>query len=181
MKTVLMLTVASALLAACSSTPPAVQSPVDDLTIAVAKPLPASEALSAMGNLGKSGPYPPRGEGGALGERSIHYDFNQFTVPDQALPIIAAHGRFLLNHPDAFVRLQGNCDERGSREYNLGLGQRRADGVRKILAAQGVPDSQMVAVSFGAEKPRNPAHGESAWAENRRTDIVYQGESSANP
>ncbi|EQD34971.1 peptidoglycan-associated lipoprotein, partial [mine drainage metagenome] len=77
---------------------------------------------------------------------------------------------------DAKVTLQGNCDERGSREYNLGLGQRRADSVRKILMAKGVKDSQIETVSFGKEKPVNPGHNAAAWAENRRTDIVYQGE-----
>ncbi|MDE2354989.1 MAG: OmpA family protein, partial [Betaproteobacteria bacterium] len=71
---------------------------------------------------------------------------------------------------------EGHCDERGSREYNLGLGQRRADGVRKLLEAQGVPPAQTDAVSMGSEKPFNPAHTEAAWAQNRRTDIRYRGE-----
>lgn len=92
------------------------------------------------------------------------------------MPVVSAHGDFLLSHSNAKVILQGNCDERGSREYNLGLGQRRADSVRKILMAKGVKDGQIETVSFGKEKPVNPAHDAAAWAENRRTDIVYQGE-----
>jgi peptidoglycan-associated lipoprotein len=120
--------------------------------------------------------YPPKGVGGALGERSIYYDFDKYAIKDQYKPVVDAHGSFLLSHPASKVILQGNCDERGSREYNLGLGQRRADSVRKVLAAKGVKDSQMETISFGKEKPRNPGHNEKAWAENRRTDIVYQGE-----
>ena len=168
--------IASLLLASCSSVPPTAQAPADAHGVAMAKPLPARDVAAAMAEAGKTGPYPEPGQGGPIGERSIHYGFNQFTVPAGALPVVAAHGAFLLHHPTAIVVLQGNCDERGSREYNLGLGQRRADGVRKLLAAQGVTAGQLVAVSLGAENPRNPGHDEAAWAENRRTDIVYRGE-----
>jgi peptidoglycan-associated lipoprotein len=173
--------VATLLLASCSSVPPMAQAPADEHAVAMAKPLPSKDVQAAMADAAKTGPYPERGVGGLIGERSIHYGFNQFTVPAEALPVVAAHGEFLLSHPTAIVVLQGNCDERGSREYNLGLGQRRADGVRKLLAAQGVMAGQLVAVSLGAETPRNPEHGEAAWAENRRTDIVYRGEPAGRP
>jgi peptidoglycan-associated lipoprotein len=73
------------------------------------------------------------------------------------------------------VRIVGNCDERGSREYNLALGQRRADSVKKAMTLLGVPPKQIQTVSFGAEKPKAPGHDEEAWAENRRSDIVYIG------
>ena len=174
--------IASLLLASCSSVPPTAQAPADAHEgVAMAKPLPARDVAEAMAEAGKTGPYPEPGQGGPIGERSIHYGFNQFTVPAGALPVVAAHGAFLLHHPTAIVVLQGHCDERGSREYNLGLGQRRADGVRKLLAAQGVMAGQLVAVSLGAENPRNPGHDEAAWAENRRTDIVYRGEPVGRP
>jgi peptidoglycan-associated lipoprotein len=123
-----------------------------------------------------AGLHPAKGVGGALGERSVFYDFDNFSVKDQYRPLVDAHGGFLLGNKSAKMTLQGNCDERGSREYNLALGQRRADSVRKILSAKGVPDSQIETISFGKEKPRNPGHTEAAWGENRRTDIVYQGE-----
>ena len=171
-KTILALAVTS-VLAACSSTPPASTSaPAAEKTAA-----PAAAAPAAM----SSGPvtqslYPAKGVGGALGQRSIYYDFDKYAVKDQYKPVVDAHGAFLVSHSAAKVTLQGNCDERGSREYNLGLGQRRADSVRKVLAAKGVKDSQMETVSYGKEKPRNPGHNEAAWAENRRTDIVYKGE-----
>ena len=160
-------------LAACSSTPPETTSaPAAEKTVAPAAAAPAPMAPEPV----KPALYPAKGVGGALGERSIYYDFDKYAIKDQYKAVVDAHGGFLLSHPASKVTLQGNCDERGSREYNLGLGQRRADSVRKVLAAKGVQDSQMETVSFGKEKPHNPGHNEAAWAENRRTDIVYKGE-----
>ncbi len=171
-KTILALAVTS-VLAACSSTPPAsTAAPAAEKTAAPAAVAPAAPASAPV----KQALYPAKGVGGALGQRGIYYDFDKYAVKDQYKPVVDAHGEFLLSHSAAKVTLQGNCDERGSREYNLGLGQRRADSVRKVLAAKGVKDSQMETVSYGKEKPRNPGHNEAAWAENRRTDIVYQGE-----
>ncbi len=171
-KTIFVLAVTS-FLAACSSTPTATSVPAADKTVAPATAMtPAQSGSEGV----KSVLYPAKGMGGALGQRSIYYDFDQYVIKDQYQPIVAAHGDFLVGHGAAKVILQGNADERGSREYNLGLGQRRADSVRKVLAAKGVKDSQIETVSFGKEKPRNPGHNEAAWAENRRTDIVYQGE-----
>ncbi|MDE2259777.1 MAG: peptidoglycan-associated lipoprotein Pal [Betaproteobacteria bacterium] len=172
-KTIFVLTVTS-VLAACSSTPTATSVPAADKTVAPATAMTPAPAAVSEGV--KSVLYPPKGVGGALGQRSIYYDFDQYAIKDQYKPILNAHGDFLVGHGASKVILQGNADERGSREYNLGLGQRRADSVRKVLAAEGVKDSQMETVSFGKEKPRNPGHNEAAWAENRRTDIVYQGE-----
>ena len=171
-KTILALAVTS-VLAACSSTPSATSAPAAEKTSAPATVAPAAPLA---GDSVKSGLYPAKGMGGALGQRSIYYDFDKYAVKDQYKPVVDAHGDFLVGHGAAKVVLQGNCDERGSREYNLGLGQRRADSVRKVMAAKGVKDSQMETVSYGKEKPRNPGHNEAAWAENRRTDIVYQGE-----
>ncbi len=171
-KTILALAVTS-VLAACSSTPPATTAaPAAEKTAAPAAVAPAAPAPEPV----KQALYPAKGVGGALGQRGIYYDFDKYAVKDQYKPVVDAHGDFLVSHSAAKVTLQGNCDERGSREYNLGLGQRRADSVRKVLAAKGVKDSQMETVSYGKEKPRNPGHNEAAWAENRRTDIVYQGE-----
>ena len=74
------------------------------------------------------------------------------------------------------MTIQGNSDERGSREYNIALGQKRADAVKRMMMLMGAQESQIETVSFGKEKPRNPGHDEAAWAENRRVDIVYAGE-----
>jgi len=111
-----------------------------------------------------------------LSKRSIFFDFDSFVVKDEYRPIIEAHAGYLLSKRDARVILQGNADERGSREYNLALGQKRAEAVRKALVVLGVNDAQMEAISFGEEKPRNEADTEAAYAENRRTDVVYGDE-----
>ena len=88
-------------------------------------------------------------------------------------PLVEAHGRYLASNRNARMVVQGNTDERGGSEYNLALGQKRADAVRRALSLQGVPDSQMEAVSFGKEKPKAQGSGEEAWKENRRADIAY--------
>jgi peptidoglycan-associated lipoprotein len=111
-----------------------------------------------------------------LSTRSIFFDFDSFIVKDEYRPVLEAHAGYLLSKRDARVILQGNTDERGSREYNLALGQKRAEAVRKALAVLGVGDAQMEAVSFGEEKPRNEGDTEEAYAENRRTDVVYTDE-----
>jgi peptidoglycan-associated lipoprotein len=97
-------------------------------------------------------------------------------VKDEYRPVIEAHAGYLLSKRDARVILQGNADERGSREYNLALGQKRAEAVRKALGVLGVSNAQVEAISFGEEKPRNPASNEAAYSENRRADLVYGDE-----
>lgn len=111
-----------------------------------------------------------------LSKRSIFYDFDSYTVKSEYRELVLAHARLLRDNADAKVMLQGNTDERGSREYNLALGQRRADSVKNMMTLSGARDSQIEAVSLGEEKPRSTGHSESSWAENRRTDILYRGE-----
>ncbi|HYA21263.1 MAG TPA: peptidoglycan-associated lipoprotein Pal [Burkholderiales bacterium] len=111
-----------------------------------------------------------------LSKRSIYYDFDKAIIKDEYMPLVKAHAGYLVEHRDAHITIQGNCDERGSREYNLALGQRRADGVRKAMAVLGAKSNQIETVSFGKEKPRCTEHNETCWAKNRRSDIVYQGE-----
>jgi peptidoglycan-associated lipoprotein len=110
-----------------------------------------------------------------LSKRSIYYDFDAYNIKEEFQHLVEAHGKFLLEHKEFKVRIEGNCDERGSREYNLALGQRRADSVKKAMTLLGVPPKQIQTVSFGAEKPKAPGHDEEAWAENRRSDILYIG------
>jgi peptidoglycan-associated lipoprotein len=110
-----------------------------------------------------------------LFKRSIYYDFDRYDVQDEYSPIVEAHAQFLLQHPDVKVRVEGNCDERGSTEYNLALGQRRADGVKRAFTILGVPASRIETVSFGEEKPKALGTDEEAYAQNRRSDIVYPG------
>ena len=113
---------------------------------------------------------------GNLAQRSIYFDYDSFNVKDEYKPVLQAHAKFLVENPSSKVYLQGHTDERGSREYNLALGQKRADAVRRIMAVLGVKDNQIEGVSYGEEKPKNAGHDDSAYVQNRRADIVYQGE-----
>lgn len=110
---------------------------------------------------------------GVLAKRSVYFDFDSFIVKDEFKPVVEAHGKYLSSNKSRKIVIQGNTDERGGREYNLALGQKRAEAVRKSLTLLGVADSQMEAVSFGEEKPKAQGSDEAAWAENRRADIVY--------
>jgi peptidoglycan-associated lipoprotein len=108
-----------------------------------------------------------------LAKRSIYFDYDSYAVRDEYRATIDAHARFLTSERSRRVIVQGNTDERGSREYNLALGQKRAEAVRRSLTAMGVPDAQVEAVSLGEEKPRTSAQNEASFAENRRADLVY--------
>jgi peptidoglycan-associated lipoprotein len=108
-----------------------------------------------------------------LAKRSIYFDYDSYAVRDEYRATIDAHARFLTSERSRRVIVQGNTDERGSREYNLALGQKRAEAVRRSLTAMGVPDAQVEAVSLGEEKPRTAAQDEASFAENRRADLVY--------
>jgi peptidoglycan-associated lipoprotein len=111
-----------------------------------------------------------------LSKRSVYFDFDSYTVKDEYKPLIEAHAKYLQANHSAKMTIQGNADERGSREYNIALGQRRADTVKRMMLLYGATDAQIETVSFGKEKPKNSGHDESAWAENRRDDFVYAGE-----
>lgn len=111
-----------------------------------------------------------------LSKRSVYFDFDSFVVKDEFRPLIEAHARFLMAHPDIKMLIQGNTDERGSREYNVALGQKRADAIKKALVLLGAKDAQIESVSLGEEKPKNPGHDEAAYTENRRGDMLYTGE-----
>lgn len=111
---------------------------------------------------------------GILAKRSIYFDYDSYTVRDEFRPVLEAHARYLTNNKGRKIVIQGNTDERGGREYNLALGQKRAEAVRRALALLGVAEAQMEAVSFGEEKPKALGNDEAGWAENRRADIAYQ-------
>ena len=131
---------------------------------------------SSLDGSGKYAGDPRKDPASPLSKRSVYFDFDSFVVKDEFSPALEAHAAYLLSKRDAKVVLQGNTDERGSREYNLALGQKRAEAVRKALVVLGVTDAQLEAVSFGEEKPRNEADTEAAYAENRRVDVVYADE-----
>ena len=111
-----------------------------------------------------------------LSRREIFYDYDSFVVKDEYKPLLEAHAAYLKSNRNARVTVEGNTDERGSREYNLALGQKRSESVKRVLTLLGVNEAQIETVSFGEEKPRNPASSEAAWSENRRCDLRYAGE-----
>lgn len=106
--------------------------------------------------------------------RIIYFDFDSYTVKPEYQAVIDGHARFLKANPQRHVSIEGHTDERGGREYNLALGQKRSEAVRKSLVLLGVNDNQIEAVSFGKEKPAVQGSGEEAWAQNRRAEIAYR-------
>ena len=108
-----------------------------------------------------------------LAGRSVYYPFDVSAVQDADKPLVQAHAKYLADNAKRNVRLEGNCDERGSNEYNLALGQRRADGVKKMMELGGAKAVQLNSVSFGEEKPKATGHDEASWSQNRRTDLNY--------
>jgi peptidoglycan-associated lipoprotein len=111
--------------------------------------------------------------GGKLANRSVYFDFDSYVVKAEGQDVVQNHAAYLGKNQRTIL-IQGNTDERGGAEYNLALGQKRAEAVRKSLAALGVADSRMEAVSLGKEKPKAEGHDEAAWSQNRRADIVYK-------
>ncbi|AKQ57270.1 peptidoglycan-associated lipoprotein Pal [Bordetella hinzii] len=107
-------------------------------------------------------------------QRSVYFDFDSYSVSDQYRGLVETHARYLASHPQQRIKIEGNTDERGGAEYNLALGQRRADAVRRMMTLLGVTDTQIETISFGKEKPKATGSTEADFAENRRADIVYQ-------
>lgn len=108
-----------------------------------------------------------------LSQQSIYFAFDSYTVPAASQAMVEAHAQYLATHPSARVVLEGNTDERGGREYNLALGQKRSDSVKNRLQLLGVPEDRMESISFGKERPRALGHDEESYQENRRVDIKY--------
>ncbi|HYD75509.1 peptidoglycan-associated lipoprotein Pal [Ramlibacter sp.] len=168
----------SALIAGCSSGVKLNDVPVEDRQPAVVAPPgtggstgPATQSQVApvdadLAAANKAGP--------ANVKRIIYFDYDSYAIKADAQPMIEAHARFLRANPQRRVALEGHTDERGGREYNLALGQRRAEAVKRALGLLGVADNQMEAVSFGKEKPAVPGSDESAWSQNRRVEIAYR-------
>jgi len=110
---------------------------------------------------------------GVLAKRTIYFDFDSSEIRGEGTDIVAAHAKYLASNSGMKVRLEGHTDERGSREYNIGLGERRAQAVRRALLLQGAAESQLSTVSYGEERPAAAGSDEAAWTKNRRVEIVY--------
>lgn len=118
--------------------------------------------------LGNFSPNDPRHK------HSVYYDYDKHEIRNEFIPMLEAHAKYLIDHPNAKIAVQGNTDERGSREYNIALGHLRAESVKKTMIVLGVPEKQIETVSFGKEKPKATCDDESCWKQNRRSDIVYK-------
>lgn len=115
----------------------------------------------------------PANYDGSTDTRVIYFAFDRSEIPSAAFDALRAHARYLQDNSDAQVRLEGHTDERGTREYNIGLGERRAQSVEQFLRVQGVPANQLETVSYGEEKPAEQGSDEMAWAQNRRVELNY--------
>lgn len=111
---------------------------------------------------------------GALSNRTIYFEFDSAKLSDESLTILETHGNFVAGNGEVSVRLEGHSDERGSREYNIALGDRRAQSVRRVLLFQGASVDQIDTVSYGEEQPVMSGHDEEAWAKNRRVELIYR-------
>jgi peptidoglycan-associated lipoprotein len=163
---------ATVLLAGCSSTPKE-GAGVEGRGGAGAM---GGEGASTAGLAGRTGGYTAadfNNPSSPLYQHIIYFDYDSSDIKPQFVDILRAHASYLSAHPSARVRLEGNTDERGTREYNLALGQQRADMVARFLTAEGVRPNQIETVSYGEERPADPGHNEAAWALNRRVMIVY--------
>ena len=164
----------AALIAGCGTTaePEQAGAPVEDRAArqiegSQVKPVtvedPAAAALAAV-------------KQGVLAQRSVFFDYDSYVIKNEYKSLVEAHARFLVANPKVKMLIQGNADERGSREYNLALGQKRAEAVKKMLILLGAREAQIEAVSLGEEKPRCTESDEACWSQNRRGDMLYTGE-----
>lgn len=166
MKKLLISIVLANLLVACASEKPKEPEAAPAPVVEAPAPAPAPAPIVAVD--------PLNDPASILAKRSVYFPFDVSAVQEADKPIVEAHGKYLGEHPDSKVRVEGNCDERGSSEYNLALGQRRADSVKKMLILSGAKASQIETVSYGEEKPACTEHNEACWSQNRRGDIKYQ-------
>lgn len=164
--------IAAAALAACSSTPVAPTAAPAAAPTATA-PAPRAGADAAQSHVATVQLDPLDDPNGELAARSVYFAYDTFDVDTRYRPLVQSHGHYLQAHPQVRIRVEGNADERGSREYNLSLGDKRAQIVARQLEVMGAQAAQVEAVSYGEERPRAGGHDEGAWAENRRADIRY--------
>jgi peptidoglycan-associated lipoprotein len=140
---------------------------------AESKPVTTVQAAPKTGATGFAALKDPNN---ILSKRAVYFDYDKFDVKDEFKPLIEAHAKFLRDNASAKMLIQGNADERGSREYNVGLGQRRSDSVKKMLTLLGAREDQIESVSLGEEKPVCTQSTEDCFAKNRRGDMLYSGE-----
>lgn len=171
MKKLIMSVLLVNLLAACASEKPKEVAPEPTAASSTAAPAaeaaaPATAAVAVADALNDP-------NNALLSKRSAYFPFDVDAVQAADKPMVQAHGEYLGKNAARKVTVEGNCDERGSSEYNLGLGNRRANNVKKMLVLSGAKAAQVDTVSFGEEKPKAVGHDEAAWSQNRRADLNY--------
>jgi peptidoglycan-associated lipoprotein len=168
---------ASLLLAACSSQPPAPEQSANSSSTSsdgkTGMSTTAPVSTSAVDPYSLAALKDPQS---AVYKRSVFFDYDQYVIKDEFKSLVESHGMFLVKNSQIKMLIQGNGDERGSREYNIALGQKRADAIKKALLLQGATEAQIESVSLGEEKPVCTDSTESCWSQNRRGDMRYTGE-----
>lgn len=177
MKKLIISAVLSSFLVACASDKPAMESenvvtPPNYAAIK-AEPMPVPRSTPMAASDYSTEVDPLNDQYGVLAKRSIYFAYDVSAVQGADREVVRAHGQYLSSNSNRSVNVEGHADERGSNEYNLALGQRRADSVKKLLMLSGARHNQVTTVSFGEERPSVSGHNESAWSQNRRVDIRY--------
>jgi peptidoglycan-associated lipoprotein len=165
-------------LAACGTKETPKETPVVDArpsTSTTTTPPPTTQSTNQQPVAGQR-IDPLKDPNNPLSKRVVYFDYDKDAVRAEYQQLIQAHAAYLAQNRNRKIRLEGHADERGSREYNMALGQRRADAVRKATSVLGVGNERMETISFGEDKPKSNGHDEAAWAQNRRVEIVYDGE-----
>ena len=180
--------ISAALIFGCSSQPTSDEKAgVEDRTPTATKPASPSTAQTRPAAPGGVESKPIASSSGVgvnalkdpnniLSKRSIFYDYDSDVIKDEFRPMLQAHAKYLASNRGARMLIQGNSDERGSREYNIALGQRRAEAVKRMLVLLGAQESQVEAASLGEEKPRCEEKADACYSQNRRGDLLYGGE-----
>ena len=163
------------LLSACSNTPVA---PISTTSVKTASPqqpeVKVEQSIAASTPAATTPSMNPLDASIAISKnRSVYFDFDKYLVKPEFMQALETHGKYLAANPKAVIKIEGNTDEQGGTEYNLALGQKRADAVAKVLRIYGVRDAQLEAISFGKEKPKSLGHDDESRAQNRRADLVY--------
>jgi peptidoglycan-associated lipoprotein len=169
----------AALLAGCPKKPTVSERPTAQSQVPAGVTTGPGSGSTTISRFGDAASTAGMGDaGGPLSRKVIYFDFDKSEIRAEFADLVNAAARNLTAHPALKVKLEGNTDERGTREYNIGLGERRAQAVRRALLLQGVAESQVTTVSFGAERPAAEGDNESAWAQNRRVELAYQQSAS---
>jgi peptidoglycan-associated lipoprotein len=176
MKNAVLYIAVAGLLAACGSQEVKKDVPVTDRTSSTTQPSGTPGSSTTGVTQPTIAANPLTDPSSALSKRSVYFEYDSNAVKDEYRGLVQAHSKYLADKRDSRIRIEGNCDERGSREYNIALGQRRAESVKKVMTVLGVQEARIETVSNGEEKPMAPGHDEGAWSKNRRADIKYAGE-----